>query len=124
MERPKSFLAVLEKSNEGYGVFFPDLPGCVSGGVDFEDAVTSAEEALALHIEGMLEDGEEIPTPIRKEDYKSEPNECVILVKVETSEKKQRINVMLPASLISAIDAKSTNRSEFLTQAARKALLA
>ena len=41
-----------------YGVSFPDFPGCVTAGVSLEEARVMAQEALTLHVEGMLEDGE------------------------------------------------------------------
>jgi predicted RNase H-like HicB family nuclease len=55
------FMAIIEAGNAGYGVTFPDLPGCVSAGDTIEAAARNAEEALALHLRGMLEDGELIP---------------------------------------------------------------
>jgi predicted RNase H-like HicB family nuclease len=46
----------------GYSVDFPDLPGCVSAGDDLAEALAFAREALSLHLYGMLEDNESIPT--------------------------------------------------------------
>ena len=46
----------------GYSIDFPDLPGCVSAGDDLEEALAMAREALSLHLFGMLEDGDGIPT--------------------------------------------------------------
>src|SRR5579871_368949 len=45
-----------------YGAVFPDFPGCVSQGDDVQDAAVNAVEALSLHVEGMLEAGEPIPS--------------------------------------------------------------
>lgn len=62
--RKYTFLVVFEpNSSGGYGVYFPDVPGCISGGDNLEEAKEMAREALSLHICGMLEDGEEIPQP-------------------------------------------------------------
>ena len=47
----------------GYGVVFPDLPGCTSSGETVEQAYEHAFEALALHIEGMAEEGAVLPPP-------------------------------------------------------------
>ncbi len=47
----------------GFGVSFPDFPGCVSIGDTVDDAVRHGSEALAFHVEGPLEDGEAIPSP-------------------------------------------------------------
>jgi predicted RNase H-like HicB family nuclease len=45
-----------------YDVTFVDLPGCVSQGKDLEDALRMAKEALALHLGGMMADGDPLPT--------------------------------------------------------------
>lgn len=55
--------AIVERGICGFGVSFPDFPGCVSAGDTFDEAVRSAAEALAFHVEGMRADGEPIPDP-------------------------------------------------------------
>ena len=60
----RHYRAFLECDGKGgYGVVLPDFPGCVSAGPDAEAAVQQAAEALALHVEGMLEDEAELPAP-------------------------------------------------------------
>lgn len=44
-----------------YGVTVPALPGCVTQGDSIEDAISMAKEAISLHLEGMLADGEPVP---------------------------------------------------------------
>ena len=57
------FPVVLHKdAASGYGVTVPDLPGCFSAGDTPEEAIASAHEAVACHVEGLLMDGE----PIRR----------------------------------------------------------
>ncbi|MBN6076447.1 type II toxin-antitoxin system HicB family antitoxin [Aggregatibacter actinomycetemcomitans] len=46
-----------------YGVIVPDIPGCFSAGDTLEEAIENAKEAITLHIEEMLKDGENIPLP-------------------------------------------------------------
>jgi len=59
-----SYIALIRKEpGSDYGVEFPDFPGCITAGVDLDDARRMAAEALALHIQGMLEDGQTLPTP-------------------------------------------------------------
>jgi predicted RNase H-like HicB family nuclease len=48
---------------DGYGVVFPDFPGCVSAGDTIQQAAEMAAEALALHVASMVEDGEALPEP-------------------------------------------------------------
>ena len=60
----RQYIALIHKdANSEYGVSFPDLPGCVTAGLDLDYARMMAEEALALHLEGMEADGEPIPEP-------------------------------------------------------------
>lgn len=54
------------------GVVFPDFPGCVSMGDDYDEAVRMAHEALAAQIEALELDGEPIPTPRTLEQIKAE----------------------------------------------------
>lgn len=46
-----------------YGVSFPDFPGVVTAGASFDEARELAEQALAFHVEGLIDDGEAIPDP-------------------------------------------------------------
>ena len=46
-----------------YGVVVPDLPGCFSAGDSLDDASTNAREAILLHLEGLLDDGQSFPKP-------------------------------------------------------------
>jgi predicted RNase H-like HicB family nuclease len=65
------YIALVHK-DEGtsYGVSFPDLPGCISAGDTFEEAVANAAEALAGHLALMRVDGDDIPAPRSFEELK------------------------------------------------------
>lgn len=52
----------LEEGIPGFTITFPDLPGCITEGDTIEESLNMAREALALHLYGMEEDGDEIPT--------------------------------------------------------------
>lgn len=56
-----TYLAVLEPSADGYGVYFPDLPGCISFEKNIEDTIKMAREALDIHIYEMEKDGDDYP---------------------------------------------------------------
>jgi len=49
VNRMPGYIALVHK-DEGtsYGVSFPDVPGCISAGDTFEDAVANAVEALVV----------------------------------------------------------------------------
>ena len=67
------YIALVHK-DEGtsYGVSFPDVPGCISAGDTFEEAVANAAEALAGHFALLRADGDPIPAPRSFEDLKRE----------------------------------------------------
>jgi predicted RNase H-like HicB family nuclease len=51
------------ENRSSWGVTFPDLPGCTSGGDTFEDAVAQAHDALSGHLAALRMDGDPIPPP-------------------------------------------------------------
>ena len=60
--RLHDYPACIEAAEDGgFGVFFPDLPGCISGGDTVQQAAVNAAEALSLHIAGLAEDRDPIP---------------------------------------------------------------
>ena len=69
-----AYIALVHK-DEGtsYGVSFPDVPGCISAGDTFEEAVANAAEALAGHFAAMRADGEVIPIPRSFDQLKRDP---------------------------------------------------
>jgi predicted RNase H-like HicB family nuclease len=55
------YIALIHKDRgSDFGVSFPDFPGCVTAGTTVEEAFSLAKEALAGHIETMIESGLEI----------------------------------------------------------------
>ena len=66
--------ATFAPKNDGsgrYDITFADLPGCVSQGDNLEDALHMAQEALTLHLSGMLADGDPLPAPSTLEDARA-----------------------------------------------------
>lgn len=55
------FLVVIEKANNNYSAYSPDLPGCVATGATREEAGKNMYEAIEMHIHGLLEDKLPIP---------------------------------------------------------------
>ena len=55
------FLVVIEKANDNYSAYSPDLPGCVATGATREEAERNMHEAIKLHVRGLLEDNLPIP---------------------------------------------------------------
>jgi predicted RNase H-like HicB family nuclease len=63
-EQAKRYLIVLEGGRpSNYSAWSPDLPGCVATGDTLEEVEREMRAAVALHLEGLAEDGEPIPEP-------------------------------------------------------------
>jgi len=60
--------AIIERGPDGFGVFFPDLPGCTSTGATLQEAAQNALEALDGHLSVMLEYGDTVPEPSDTDD--------------------------------------------------------
>ena len=70
----RNYFGLIHKDPDSdYGVSFPDFPGVKTAGTDLDDARRMAEEGLALHVEGMEEDGEAIPEPSTLETIMTDP---------------------------------------------------
>jgi len=65
----KRYAIVIEKAATNYGGYVPDLPGCVAAGATVEETERFLREAIAMHLEGMKEDGIPIPEPSSVVDY-------------------------------------------------------
>jgi predicted RNase H-like HicB family nuclease len=127
----QNYIGLIHKdADSDYGVSFPDFPGCVTAGVTLDEARAFAQEALALHIEGMTEDGEAIPEPSTLEAVMTDPlnrEGVAVLVPVSTPMAKAvRVNITLPEDALREIDRYAERhgltRSGFLADAARKAM--
>ncbi len=125
----RSYIALIHKdAGSNYGVSFPDLPGCVTAGHDLDEAKAFAEEALALHLAGMVEDSEAAPEPSSLEAVMADRENrdaVAVLVSVKgATPKAVRINITVPEDILARVDAYAErhgmNRSGFLVHAAKR----
>jgi predicted RNase H-like HicB family nuclease len=118
---------------DGWDVVFPELPGCVSQGDSVEEALRNAVEAIALHLEGMVSEGLDLPessalsAPLPKWLPESDMADRVpALLQVEVPGKSTRINITMDMALVDRLDAAArrdgTSRSAYLAQAVREKL--
>lgn len=63
------YAIVVEKTENNYSAYVPDLPGCVATGYTIEETENEIREAIQFHIEGLIEDGLPIPQPISVVEY-------------------------------------------------------
>jgi predicted RNase H-like HicB family nuclease len=115
-----------------YGVVVPDLPGCFSAGDTLEEALGNSQEAILLHLEGLLDDQQAIPKPSalaslqRKRAFRGWTWAVVDVDLSELGDKAARINITLPQRILRAVDAHARRsgetRSGFLARAAIDAM--
>lgn len=63
------YAIVIEKAENNFAAYVPDLPGCIATGKTVEDTEQQIREAIEFHIRGMREDGVPIPDPSSRVDY-------------------------------------------------------
>ncbi len=120
------YLALVTKEEDSdWNVVFRDLPGCVTAGRSLVEAVAFAEEALALHVHGLREDGDAPPVPSDIEDVMADPELvgglfCLVPLKplAGLAGRTSRVNITLDEDLLAEIDAAAkqigSDRSKFL----------
>ena len=57
------YAVIIEKGEDGYGAYVPDLPGCIAAGDTKDEVLKLIQEAIEFHIEGLKDDGHSIPEP-------------------------------------------------------------
>ena len=65
----RRYAVVIERADHNYSAYVPDLPGCIATGQTVEEVEREIREAIAFHIEGLKEDGLEIPEPASLAEY-------------------------------------------------------
>ena len=124
------YIALLHREADTYGVMIPDLPGCISAGDSVDDALRNAAEALAFHVAGLIEDGDQVPEPRSLEEIRAAGEDWIdwegatvaVVPLLPPPEIYQQVKVKLPKRLLAEIDAVSRDRSSFLERAARESL--
>jgi predicted RNase H-like HicB family nuclease len=57
------YTVIIEKGPTSYGAWVPDLPGCVAAAETVAEVEQLIKEAIEFHIDGLREDGLEVPEP-------------------------------------------------------------
>jgi predicted RNase H-like HicB family nuclease len=110
---------VIHKDKDSdYGVTVPDLPGCFSAGTTVDDAMAMAKEAIELHLEQIIDDGEPVPKPGRIEDHKAKRTYAggtwaVVTIDPSTLRvKAKRISITMPERVLEAADRYAVEHGE------------
>ena len=132
----RTYIALFEyeTGESGFSVVFPDLPGLITAGDDYEETLRMAHEGLAAHIMFLEEEGEPTPEPRTLEriqdtweDWKEWEADYKFLVVPITllpvTTRSKRINISINEGLLARIDMVARNRSEFISRAVENALV-
>jgi predicted RNase H-like HicB family nuclease len=57
------YLIILEPTDTGFSAYSPDVPGCITTGKTKVETERNMREAIELHLDGMREEGLELPKP-------------------------------------------------------------
>lgn len=118
-----SFIALFNYADDGISISFPDLPGCYPCANTEEEAFKNAKEALGLHLWGMEQDNETIPsaTPLKNIEL---GNNVAVKIEVFMPPIRERMKnrfvkktLSLPAWLAEEADKDKVNYSKLLQNA-------
>ena len=125
------YYAVFEKTEEGYNIYYPDLPGCLSCAETIDEALYMSKDALEGYLLISEEDGDELkePSSYYELSKKLKKNEMLQLVVADTDfvrlrEMNKSVNKMvtLPKWLIDLGKEKKINFSQLLQEAIKREL--
>ena len=129
------YIGIVDKGGEGWGVTFPDLPGCTSGGGTMAELFDMAVEAVRLWADATLIDSVGLPRARTLDDLLADPEVQETIAEVgpvsfiqvpllRDTGRTVRPSVSMDAGLVEAIDAAAkrlgATRSSFLASAARE----
>ena len=84
------YLVIIEKGENNYSAYSPDILGCVATGKTIELTLGNMKDALSLHLEDVIENGESIPLPKSLNYYLENTNE------ISDDEIITHINIEIP----------------------------
>jgi predicted RNase H-like HicB family nuclease len=63
------YAIVIERANDNYSAYMPDLPGCIATGPTVDDVEREIRQAIRFHIDGLRADGQPVPEPSAIAEY-------------------------------------------------------
>jgi predicted RNase H-like HicB family nuclease len=127
-------VALVHRDNESYGISFPDLPGCISAASSLDELLLDGKEALDLHVEMMLQDGEALPDFRSLDALRADPEsaedfataELVTLLPVDIPGRAVKVTITMEEHLLmrlnKAAERQGYTRSGFIAEAVRRKL--
>lgn len=120
-----------EKTEQGYWIEFPDLPGCISEGDTLEETITMAKKAIGTwFMPNPLNPNQEMPMPSKPIDIKLDhPSDCVVLIEYDSiawakiyNNRAVKKTLTIPAWLNELAEKKDINYSQVLKEALMRKL--
>jgi predicted RNase H-like HicB family nuclease len=71
----RKYAIVIEHGENNLSAYVPDLPGCITTGGTIEEIERNIREAIELHLEGLLEDGDRFPSHIPRSPMSNSPRQ-------------------------------------------------
>ncbi len=130
LKEKRNYIAVIKKTKSSdYTAIFPDFPACITAAKTLQEVQELAQEALQFHIDGIIEDKEEVPNSLSldkiKKRYKAA--EAFLIVSVSTPAKAVRINITIDEKFLRKLDKyledHNSSRSSFFLDAAKLAMV-
>lgn len=121
--------AILKYEDESILVSFPDHDGCITFGVNEEEALYNAKEALEGYLYLLERDGLEISEPSKVMEISKSSNEAVVLVDVwmplvrdQEANRSVKKTLTIPKWLNDIAEQNKINYSHVLQAALKKQL--
>ena len=118
-----------------YGIVFLDFPGCISAGDTMEEVIAMGHEALQLHLDGMIEDEDNIPAPsvVTIERTKVEMDDinetiedeewiAVVPILVSVADELDTAPIPIETNLLREVSEFTSDRRQFIIDATRREL--
>ena len=129
------YVAFIHRDDDtGFGISFPDFPGCVAVGGTVDDAIRHGCEALAFHAEGLREDGAQTPPPRSFGEIEADSTladwrrgaDIAFLPLIPNANAARRVDISIDRGRLDAIDHEAgkrrVTRSAFFAGAAPREL--
>lgn len=123
------FPALFEVDSGTIAVSFPDVPGCLTCGGDYADALACAEDALNLLLMHMEDTRQPLPAPSDPASIAIQPGQVLALVPVDTeayrrttSNRAVKRTLTIPAWMAYQAEERGINLSQTLQDALREKL--
>jgi predicted RNase H-like HicB family nuclease len=129
------YIALIDGAAGGYGIVFPDLPGCTAMGNTIDEAIGNAANVLRIWVAMTEEQGASVPRPSRLEDLRGDVDVVEALGEgatlatiplIRDAGRPVKANLSLDAGVLAAIDAaaarRKLTRSAFIEAMARETI--